>query len=253
MKRTTFCVGILLASQLAVHAIDFAHDVVPVLRQHCAECHGGNEAKGGFSINTREMFLESDAAVPGDADESRFLQLVHSDDVDEQMPPQELPRVPDEDRATLARWVEAGMPWTESFTFAPDTYQPPLLPRTVELPGPRDANPIDQIIAAYLEQQELPTPDPVDDAVFLRRVSLDLVGLLPTPEQLAEYTADRPPDKRQRLVDDLLANDIAYAEHWLTFWNDLLRNDYDGTGFITGGRKQISQWLYRSLIDNKPL
>ena len=54
------------------------------------------------------------------------------------------------------------------------------------------------------------------------------------------------------MIDELLDNDVAYTEHWLTFWNDLLRNDYSGTGFITGGRKQITSWLYRSLIDNKP-
>ncbi|MDB6129911.1 MAG: hypothetical protein JWM04_1018 [Verrucomicrobiales bacterium] len=102
--------------------------------------------------------------------------------------------------------------------------------------------------------------DPVDSAggelvsegAFLRRVSLDVVGLLPTPERLAEFLRDRKPDKRSRYIAELLSNDTAYAEHWLTFWNDLLRNDYGGTGFITDGRKQISGWLYESLVTNKP-
>src|SRR4029078_1433687 len=87
---------------------------------------------------------------------------------------------------------------------------------------------------------------------FMRRLSLDLVGLLPEPEALAAFVADKAPDKRARLIKTMLAKDVAYAEHWLTFWNDLLRNDYAGTGFITGGRKQITSWLYRSLVDNKP-
>ena len=69
---------------------------------------------------------------------------------------------------------------------------------------------------------------------------------------LEKFLADTAADKRARLVESLLANDIAYAEHWLTFWNDLLRNDYSGTGFITGGRTQITKWLYRALADNKP-
>ena len=60
------------------------------------------------------------------------------------------------------------------------------------------------------------------------------------------------PDRRERLIDRLLADDVARAEHWLTFWNDLLRNDYAGTGFITGGRRQISGWLYRALLENRP-
>ena len=85
-----------------------------------------------------------------------------------------------------------------------------------------------------------------------RRVYLDLVGLLPTPEQLDAFLADEAPDKRQRLVRTLLDDDQAYAEHWLTFWNDLLRNDYAGTGYIDGGRRQIIDWLYRSLLENKP-
>ena len=54
------------------------------------------------------------------------------------------------------------------------------------------------------------------------------------------------------MIDELLANNQAYAEHWLSFWNDLLRNDYQGTGYIDGGRKQISAWLYRALVENKP-
>ena len=66
---------------------------------------------------------------------------------------------------------------------------------------------------------------------------------------LEKFLADTAADKRARLVESLLANDIAYAEHWLTFWNDLLRNDYSGTGFITGGRTQITKWLYRALAE----
>ncbi|MBM3966284.1 MAG: DUF1553 domain-containing protein, partial [Planctomycetes bacterium] len=81
---------------------------------------------------------------------------------------------------------------------------------------------------------------------------LDLIGLLPTPEQTNEFVNEASPDKRDRLIRVLLARDTEYTEHWLTFWNDLLRNDYSGTGFITGGRTQISKWLYDALIENKP-
>ncbi len=232
--------------------VDFAHDVVPILRQHCIQCHGGGEAEGGFSVNTRDLFLDGEAAEPGDAENSHFLELIGSDDIEEQMPPKDLPRVPAPQQAVLVKWVDAGMPWAEAFTFAEATYQPPLGPREVKLPGPAHANPIDQIIGAYFQQRNLPKLRPADDQVFLRRASLDLIGLLPTPDRLTEFRAETSADKRQQLVDELLADETAYAEHWLTFFNDLLRNDYAGTGFITGGRKQISAWLYRSLIDNKP-
>src|SRR5690606_33836845 len=66
------------------------------------------------------------------------------------------------------------------------------------------------------------------------------------------FLADRDPNKRDQLIDELLNDRFGYAEHWLSFFNDLLRNDYSGTGFITGGRKQISKWLYESLLANKP-
>jgi hypothetical protein len=233
-------------------AIDFAHEIVPILRSHCAECHAASEAKGGFSINTRDSFLESEAAVVGDSEESYFLELVRSADPDLQMPPKDRPRVPADQVARLASWVDADIPWTQSFTFAEDTYEPPLLPRQVTLPGDPNEHPIDRIIDEYLGNRDLPLPELVDDATFVRRASLDLIGLLPPVERVDEFTANPSQQKYTELVDELLASDVAYAEHWLTFWNDLLRNDYEGTGFITGGRKQISGWLYRSLIDNKP-
>jgi hypothetical protein len=113
-------------------------------------------------------------------------------------------------------------------------------------------NPIDRIIDHYLTEKKLPRPAPLDDPAFLRRVHLDLVGLLPTADEVRAFAADPAPDKRTRLVDTLLADNTAYAEHWLTFWNDLLRNDYAGTGYIDGGRKQISGWLYQALRDNMP-
>ncbi len=242
--------GLCLIRSASAADVDFAHEVVPILQKHCLQCHGGNEAEGGFSINTRELFLESDAAVIGSATDSYFLELVQSTDVDAQMPPKDRPRLSKDEIATLVGWVNQGLPWTEGFTFAASTYQAPLLPRQVELPE-GDANPIDLILHRYLDQRSLPLPPRVDDEVFLRRAHMDLIGLLPSEEQRQAFLDDPSPDRRSKLVDRLLDDQLAYAEHWLTFWNDLLRNDYEGTGFITGGRTQISEWLYRSLVDNK--
>src|SRR5262249_6003766 len=72
------------------------------------------------------------------------------------------------------------------------------------------------------------------------------------PQGLQAFVADRRPDKRARLVERLLNDRRRYAEHWLSFWNDALRNDYKGTGYIDGGRQQISNWLYTALFDNLP-
>jgi hypothetical protein len=123
-----------------------------------------------------------------------------------------------------------------------------------EIPPPNKehAHPIDRIVAAYLTKQNAPFPPAVDDATFARRVYLDLVGLLPEPGDLESFLADKSPDKREQLIDRLLASDVDYADHWFTFWCDLLRNDFTGTGYIDGGRKQITGWLYGALKDNMP-
>lgn len=234
--------------------IDFSHEVVPILKVHCVECHGGAEAKGGLSLNTRPLILESGTVDVDSPEDSYLLELIRSSDPELQMPPKEKPRLKPDQIATLQRWIAAGLPWEPGFSFADSTYEPPLRPRRPDLPPTGDAgeHPIDRILDAYFARHDLEAPPPVDDATFLRRISLDLVGLLPEPEELARFVSDPNPQKREQKIHQLLENDIAYAEHWLTFFNDLLRNDYSGTGFITGGRQQISQWLYDALARNKP-
>lgn len=234
-------------------SIDFAHDIVPILKEHCVECHGGVESKGGFSINNRRLFLEGEAAVPGHSAESLFLELIEDPDPEYRMPSDDKPPVPEAEIERLKRWVDEGMPWETGFAFSEPSYEAPLRPRDPELPTAVEGrdHPIDRVIDAYLAQNALSQPRSIDDAAFLRRVSMDLVGLLPTAEETRMFLADESPNKRQRKIETLLARDTEYTEHWLTFWNDLLRNDYDGTGFITGGRSQISSWLYESLRRNK--
>jgi mono/diheme cytochrome c family protein len=249
-------VGLSFAAEASAQQkpLDFAHQIAPILKKHCVECHGGDNAKGGFSLNTRELFLEDEMAAPGKPGESHFLELVGSNDPEAQMPPKGKPRVSAEQTARLKAWISAGMKWDAGFTFATKTYEPPLRPRRPELPPVVEgrANPVDRIVDAYFVENSQTRPAAISDAAFLRRVHLDLVGLLPTPKELSDFLADRAPNKRAKMIGALLADDLRYTEHWLTFWNDLLRNDYGGTGFITGGRKQVSGWLYQSLIDNKP-
>ncbi len=238
-------------------AVDFSHQIVPILREHCAECHAGDKKKGGFSFNDRAALLEGSENGPvvaaGKAGMSRMIEVILSTDSDEQMPPKGK-RVPADQIALLKEWIDSGIAWEEGFAFKKPAYEPPLQPRSPTLPVAVDgrAHPIDRILDAHLTAKKLPRPAVSDDRTFLRRASLDLIGLLPTPEEVAAFDQDKAADKRARLVEALLKRDIDYTEHWLTFWNDLLRNDYGGTGFITGGRKQISNWLYHALITNLP-
>jgi hypothetical protein len=232
-------------------AIDFAHDVVPILKLHCFECHGGHRAEGEFSINTREAIVDSSSALPGDADASYLIEMITTADTDVRMP-KDKPPLPEATVQTLRDWINSGLPWEPGFTFAVRTYEPPLRPRRPELPPVVDGrdNPIDRILDAYLPERGLSRPKPLDDAAFLRRVYLDLTGVLPARDTLHSFLADTHQRKREQRINELLADRRAYAEHWLSFWNDLLRNDYAGTGYIDGGRKQISSWLYRALESN---
>ncbi|MEW4486774.1 DUF1549 domain-containing protein [Thalassoglobus sp. JC818] len=238
----------------SVEPIDFAHEVVPILKKHCVECHGGKKANGGFSINTRNAILDEGYVVPGDVEGSYLVDLITSDDADTQMPPPDKPRLSEMEVATLRRWIESDVPWEETFTFAESVYEPPLQPRHVELPPPHNGrqNPIDRILDQYLQSRSRSIPEGISDRQYVRRVYLDLIGLLPTPAEVEAFLNDSDVDKRATLVNELLNRRIDYADHWLTFWNDLLRNDYTGTGFITGGRKQISGWLYQALVENLP-
>jgi hypothetical protein len=233
--------------------IDFAHDVVPLLKARCAECHTNGKYKGGLSLDTRAALLKTKAVVPGKSAASELLKRITSSDPEYRMPPKGKPLSAAE-VARLRAWIDQGLPWDAGFTFKVSTYVAPLRPRRPELPPARPGldHPIDRILAAYFSRHKVAPPGPLDDAGFVRRAYLDLIGLLPAPAEVESFLKDPAPDRRERLLRRLLGERRGYADHWLTFWNDLLRNDYAGTGYIDGGRKQITGWLYASLLDNKP-
>jgi hypothetical protein len=237
--------------------VDFNHEVVPLLKKHCTECHAGDKKKGSFSMNTRASLLEGSEngvmLVPGQVVKSKILELLVSADPDTRMPPKG-PGLSPAEVEVFKNWIKEGVVWTEGFAFKQPAYEPPLKPRSVVVPAPQAGrnHPIDCLLDDYLQRQKITPPSLADDSTYLRRVYLDLIGILPSPEETAAFLANPHPDKRAVVARELLARDVDYADHWMVFWNDLLRNDYAGTGYIDGGRKQITAWLYRSLINNKP-
>lgn len=250
------CFGLSAAAE-STAGPDFVHEIVPIIQERCAKCHTDTKKKGGLSFNTEDSFRagsENGQIVdPEHPEKSLLLQVITSTDEDEQMPPKG-ERLAAKDVELIRAWISAGAKWEPGFAFKKPAYDPPLKPRNPVLPAAVDGRdqPIDRIIDHYLAEKKSGRPDPLDDSAFLRRVHLDLTGLLPDAEEARTFLADRTPDKRARLIDSLLADKTAYTEHWLTFWNDLLRNDYAGTGYIDGGRKQISSWLYQALYNNMP-
>lgn len=246
-------VALPLMAQTSASKPDFAHEVVPILRAKCAKCHTSGTYKGGVSFDTREDLLKSKAAVISKSAESELWKRITTKDAEERMPPKGEPLSEKEVRI-LAAWIDGGLAWEPGFSFKPAAYVAPLHPRRVTLPPAHTGreHPIDRIIDAHLATKKVPAPPRLDDAAFTRRVSFDLIGLPPTAGELNAFRVDSSPEKRAKLVRRLLAEERSYADHWMAFWNDLLRNEYKGTGYIDKGRVQITAWLYQSLLENKP-
>jgi len=239
----------------AGHEINFVGEIKPIFEASCIKCHGRGRSKGEFRIDSRETLLKGGetgpAAVPGKSAESYLIELVMGFDPDNTMP-KKGSRLSREQVGVLRAWIDQGLKWDQAVTFA--RAEPGNLnPRRPELPSARsETNPVDRLLAPYFAAHQVKPAKPVDDRVFARRVYLDAIGVLPPPDKLEAFVRSKARDKRGRLVRELLADNQNYAIHWLTFWNDALRNDYRGTGYIDGGRTQISQWLYSALAGNLP-
>src|SRR5437879_2675391 len=257
--------GMLLAAWVSLAAaappvpkqVDYLRDVKPILQSHCYACHGHGSRLGGFQIDSREGILQGGqthpAVVPGHSERSLLIQLV-SGAVPGKIMPARGPRLTSAQIDVLRTWIDQGLPFDAAGMAA--AWHAPLAPRRPPLPPARPGsgitNPIDLLLQSYFTAHKIPPRPVVDDRTYARRVYLDIVGLLPTPEEMRAFLSDSHPDKRARLARRLLSDNEAYAVHWLSFWNDLLRNDYAGTGYIDGGRKQITGWLYNALATNMP-
>src|SRR6266550_3525190 len=238
----------------ADHPINFSKEIKPVFEASCIKCHGRGRDKGDFQIDSRATLLKGGGSGPaivvGKSGESYLIELVMGFDPDNVMPKKGT-KLTHEQIGLLRAWIDQGAPWDAGVTFG--KIEPiNLKTRRPEIPdgAGKNTNPVDRFVDSYFAARRIKWAQPVDDRGFARRVYLDVIGLLPPPEELRKFVADKQPDKRAQLVRRLLADDENYAIHWMTFWNDMLRNDYRGTGYIDGGRKQITQWLFSALETN---
>jgi hypothetical protein len=238
--------------------VDFQKEVVPILQTSCVTCHTSGKTEADLSIETRDKLLEGGASepaiVPGKSADSLMIQLVSGQDPDRVMPDKGK-RLTAEQIGILRGWIDQGAKWEPADFILTDPSKPTpakLAPREVAIPAASGdvTNPIDLLLEPYFAKHKITPGAVVDDRVFARRVYLDIIGLLPPPADLEKFVADTNPEKRQALVKHLLDDKPRYAMHWLSFWNDLLRNDYRGAGYVDGGRKQITPWLYEALYDN---
>ncbi len=143
-----------LASFLTLTAqakIDFAHQILPLLRDNCIECHTNGKHKGGLSLETRDSLLDSETVEVGNANESILIEVLTAEDPDERMPHKADP-LPAAQIALLTQWVNEGLAWEPGFTFREKKWQAPLAHRKPDLPAAiaPDENPIDRLLRAAL-------------------------------------------------------------------------------------------------------
>lgn len=232
-------------------------EVRSVLAHNCYNCHGEAKQKGGLRLDKKEFVLKGGengpVLVAGNPEKSEMIRRVKLPAGHEDAMPTKGKHLSQHDIELLEYWIKQGAPWPSGAQKS--IYKVAALePRLPELPPPVNGltNPIDRFVNVYFQKNKLAWQRPVDDRTYVRRVYLDVIGLLPTPDQIRQFERDTTRDKRTILVNALLNRNADYAQHWLTFWNDALRNDYTGTGYITDGRKDITTWLYTSLKANKP-
>lgn len=259
------------------------HDVIPILLLRCTVCHGRHQQSGGLDLRDRAAMLKGGKSGPaivlGQPDNSLLLKRVRA----EEMPPHQRltevsvkPMEPEEIK-TIARWIEAGAPLAEEPPDLAATPQDPLvrqqdkefwafqppqivaIPPLMTLPNGSVTNPvrspIDVLIAQQLQAKSLSLSESADRATLLRRLTFDLTGLPPTPEETNEFLGDDSVDAYERLIDRLLASP-RYGERWGTHWLGVA-----GYADCEGRREQHlprpAAWRYRdyvirSLNDDKP-
>lgn len=232
-----------------VAAVDFVTEVQPVLTAKCLGCHAGASAQAGLRLHTRADLLTGGvsgaAIIPGNGAESLLVKKITGTQ-GLRMPPAGAP-LDDDTIATIRTWIDEGAKYDGTVGLVDRAAA--LAPRRPPLPEGTASHPIDRFVDRYLSEHHVPAAQPVSDAVFARRVWMDVTGLPPTPAELEAFTQSRASGKRDDLVRQALSRNDAYAEHWMSYWNDLLRND-EGV-IYHGERKSITNWLYASLRENK--
>jgi mono/diheme cytochrome c family protein len=231
--------------------ISFGKDVKAILAHTCFECHGSGKKKGGLSMMSREALLKGGengpAVVAGKSAESALIKRLVSGDAEEVMP-QKKERLKDDEIAILRAWIDQGLVWDEPIVDREKKIS--IAPRKPAI-ADAAANPVDALLTPYFAKNPAPAKL-VDDAVFARRIYMDVLGLPPTPQQLEEFAADAAPDKRAKLVEKVLADTNGYAAHWMTFWSDILRNGTTLAGIDGHANVNITPWLDAALKNNMP-
>ncbi len=252
----TMLAGSALWLKLFSQEVDYNRDVKPILNKNCMGCHGGVKKAGDVSfLFEHELFEKGKSGripvVRGKAADSEMIRRITHHDPDERMP-KDGPPLSDDDIAVLKKWINQGAKWGEHWAYR--RVERPAVPALRSLgnlygllnPDEQQwaKNEIDHFILEKLNEKKLPFAAEADKATLIRRVSLDLTGLPPTKQEVADFIEDSSPDAYEKVVDRLLQAP-AYGERWASMWMDLARYA-DTKGYEKDGGRTI--WRFRDYV-----
>ncbi|MDZ4853187.1 MAG: PSD1 and planctomycete cytochrome C domain-containing protein [Pirellulaceae bacterium] len=221
----------------------FNRDIRPILAENCFYCHGQDSQKreSDLRLDDREAAIESGAIVPNKADSSELIRRILSDDPDERMPPPNSNRqLSNQQKQRLKQWIEDGAAYAPHWAFVTPTQ--PKEPSVTLTTWPRA--PIDAFVLAKLEIAKLSPSPEADRTTLIKRLSIDLLGLSPTPEEVEQFVSDEDPKAYDKLVDRYL-DSKHYGERMALEWLDAARYA-DSNGFQQDG--DTWQWIWRDWV-----
>jgi hypothetical protein len=235
---------------------DFAREVFPILERHCLRCHGPEKQRSGLRLDARASALKGGdafgpAILPGKAADSPLIRLVAGLEEGLVMPPRD-----DDERtlsnaeiAVLRTWIDGGATWPDGVGASSDdparhwAFQP--LRRPTVRQSEKEPNPIDVFINTRLQKERIRPGPEADRRTLIRRITFDLTGLPPTPEEIDTFERDPETDAYERLVDRLLASP-RYGERWARHWLDIAHyGESNGFGM---DRPRFNAWPYRDYV-----
>ena len=245
ITRPLFLLSLLASATLSISAapVDFARQIRPILSDNCFACHGPDEhaRKAKLRLDSLEGATaphdDHAAVVPNNPNKSELIRRITATDPDDLMPPPKTGKHLTPAQTDLLRqWIAQGAPWPQHWSFVPP--QRPAIPPVTDPTWPH--NPIDAFILSRLDRDHLTPNPPADKPTLLRRLSLDLIGLPPTPAEVDAFLSDPSPNAYENQVDRLLSSP-RFGEHWATYWLDLARYA-DSNGYQRDGFRTVWPW-----------
>ena len=250
-------VVVLFPTMSRADRVDFERDIAPILEDRCTYCHGEDEQESGLRLDRRPKMLRGGdsglpAVVPGKPEQSYLLEVVKHLDPDVKMPPDE-EMIPAEEIDLLTRWIQEGAVWPGQMDAVVEetsdhwSFRPVVRSDVPEVETSSD-NPIDAFLLQSLAEHELSFSEPADPRSLIRRASIVLTGLAPTPEETTQFIAEHSRDSEtayESLVGRLL-DSPHFGERWAQHWLDVIR--WAETNGSEANLYRKNAWIYRDYV-----